>query len=152
RQPGPLRPAGVASPRLIFAGTPEFARVTLQALVEAGIEPLTVLTQPDRPAGRGRRTGPGPVKRYAEARGIPVRQPATLINSALVAELAALEADALVVVAYGLILPARLLAVPGVGGINVHASLLPRWRGAAPIQAAILAGDSETGVSLMRME
>ncbi len=139
-------------PRLIFAGTPEFARVTLQALVEAGLAPRAVLTQPDRPAGRGRRTEPGPVKRYATAHGIPVLQPPTLINSGVTAELAALEADALVVVAYGLLLPASLLALPRVGGINVHASLLPRWRGAAPIQAAILAGDRETGISLMQMD
>jgi methionyl-tRNA formyltransferase len=139
-------------PRLIFAGTPGFARVTLAALVEAGLEPAAVLTQPDRPAGRGRRTEPGPVKRYAAAHGIPIRQPATLIDKGLIAELAALEADALVVVAYGRIVPAELLAVPRVGGINVHASLLPRWRGAAPIQAAILAGDRETGISLMQME
>ncbi len=142
----------MASPRLVFAGTPGFARVTLEALVEAGIEPVAVLTQPDRPAGRGRRTQPGPVKRYAAARGIPVHQPPTLINSVFTAELAALRADALVVVAYGLIVPAELLEMPRVGGINVHASLLPRWRGAAPIQAAILAGDRETGISLMKMD
>lgn len=139
-------------PRLIFAGTPGFARVTLEALLDAGIEPLIVLTQPDRPAGRGRRTGPGPVKRCAQARGIPIRQPSTLINKHLIGELAALDADALVVVAYGLLVPAELLSVPRVGGINVHASLLPRWRGAAPIQAAILAGDRETGISLMKMD
>lgn len=140
------------APRLIFAGTPGFARVTLEALVEAGMQPLAVLTQPDRPAGRGRRTEPGPVKRYAAAHGIPVRQPSTLIDKQILADLAALEADAMVVVAYGLLVPAALLAVPRVGGINVHASLLPRWRGAAPIQAAILAGDRETGISLMKMD
>ena len=142
----------VTPSRLIFAGTPEFARVALEALVEAGAEPLAVLTQPDRPAGRGRRTEPGPVKRFAAARGIPVYQPSTLINKGFVAELAALEPDALVVAAYGLLVPAELLAVPRAGGINVHASLLPRWRGASPIQAAILAGDAETGISLMKMD
>ena len=139
-------------PRLIFAGTPEFARVSLAALVDAGAEPLAVLTQPDRPAGRGRRTEPGPVKRYAVARGIPVYQPPTLINKDFVAQLAALEPDALVVAAYGLLVPAHLLAVPRAGGINVHASLLPRWRGASPIQAAILADDAETGISIMKMD
>ena len=142
----------MTAPRLIFAGTPEFARVSLEALVEAGAEPLAVLTQPDRPAGRGRRTEPGPVKRFAAARGIPVHQPRTLINKDFVAELAALEPDALVVAAYGLLVPADLLAVPRAGGINVHASLLPRWRGASPIQAAILAGDAEAGISIMKMD
>lgn len=114
--------------------------------------PLLVVTQPDRPAGRGRKLEAGPVKRCAEARGIPVRQPETLINSALQRDLEALAPDAIVVVAYGLILPAGLLTLPRVGCINVHASLLPRWRGAAPVEAAILAGDRQTGVSLMRMD
>ena len=116
------------------------------------MKPLTVLTQPDRPAGRGRKLESSPVKRYAQAHGISVRQPETLVNSDLRRELAALEPDALVVVAYGLILPAELIELPRAGCINVHASLLPRWRGAAPVEAAILAGDPETGVSIMRMD
>jgi methionyl-tRNA formyltransferase len=140
------------SHRLIFAGTPEFARVSLSALVDAGMLPLAVLTQPDRPAGRGRRIAPGPVKRFADERGIPVWQPSTLINKGVRQELEALELDAIIVAAYGLLLPQDLLAVPRAGCINVHASLLPRWRGAAPIQAAILAGDRETGISLMQMD
>jgi len=140
------------TPRLIFAGTPEFALVSLQALCGAGQRPLAVLTQPDRPAGRGRRLTPSPVKAWAVAEGLPVLQPVSLKDAATVAELAALEPDALIVAAYGLILPPDVLDLPPAGCINVHASLLPRWRGASPIQAAVLAGDPVSGVSLMRME
>ncbi len=137
--------------RLVFAGTPEFARVSLEALVEAGRAPVAAYTQPDRPAGRGRKLKASPVKRYAESHGIPVLQPATLRNDEAIKELAALEPDLLIVAAYGLILPQAVLDIPAHGCLNVHASLLPRWRGAAPIQAAILAGDARTGISLMAM-
>ena len=138
-------------PRIIFAGTPEFAVASLRALVESGRKPIAVLTQPDRPAGRGKHLTASPVKEYAEQESIPVLQPVTLRDDAVVAELAALEPDILIVAAYGLILPQSILDVPANGCVNVHASLLPRWRGAAPIQAAILAGDTETGVCLMSM-
>jgi len=141
----------MTSPRLLFAGTPEFALASLSALVDAGHTPVAVLTQPDRPAGRGKRVTASPVKQYALERSIDVLQPATLRADAIVAELAALSADVVVVAAYGLILPQRVLDLPHCGCVNVHASLLPRWRGAAPIQAAILAGDAETGISLMAM-
>jgi len=138
-------------PRVIFAGTPEFALRSLSALVDAGIVPVAVLTQPDRPAGRGKRLRASPVKQYAGAHGIPVFQPVTLRDDEIVAELEALEPDIMIVAAYGLLLPQNVLDIPGAGCLNVHASLLPRWRGAAPIQGAILAGDSTTGVSLMAM-
>jgi methionyl-tRNA formyltransferase len=141
----------MSTPRIIFAGTPEFSVVSLRALVESGWLPVAVLTQPDRPAGRGKRLTPSPVKQYAEECGIPVLQPGTLRNDAIVAELAALQADLMVVAAYGLILPQAVLDLPRSGCVNVHASMLPRWRGAAPIQAAILAGDEQTGVCLMAM-
>lgn len=141
-----------ASPRLVFAGTPAFAVPSLDALIESGMPPRLVLTQPDRPAGRGRKLEASPVKRCAEAAGIPLRQPATLINKSVLGELAELAPDAIVVVAYGLLLPPDFIALPRAGCINVHASLLPRWRGAAPVEAAILHGDAETGVSLMRMD
>jgi methionyl-tRNA formyltransferase len=137
---------------IVFAGTPEFAGLHLQALLEAGERIVAVYSQPDRPAGRGRRLQESPVKRLATGRGLTVRQPASLRDPAAVAELAALAPDLIVVVAYGLILPPSVLAIPRLGCINVHASLLPRWRGAAPIQRAILAGDRETGVSLMQMD
>lgn len=137
--------------RVIFAGTPEFARASLSALVESGVIPVTVLTQPDRPAGRGKHLTASPVKRYAEERGISVMQPATLRDDHVVAELQALEPDVMIVAAYGLILPQNVLDIPARGCINVHASLLPRWRGAAPVQAVILAGDKTTGISLMSM-
>ncbi len=137
--------------RLVFAGTPEFARASLDALVESGRSPVAVYTQPDRPAGRGRKLTASPVKRYAVEHGIPVYQPDTLRADAAVEELRALRPDLLVVAAYGLILPQSALDVPTHGCVNVHASVLPRWRGAAPIQAAILAGDGKTGISLMRM-
>jgi len=139
-------------PRIIFAGTPAFALASLRALVEAGIEPVAVLTQPDRPKGRGRRPAASPVKEYAMERGFAVLQPASLKDPEVRAELAAFEPDLMIVAAYGLILPQAVLDLPARGCLNVHASLLPRWRGAAPIQAAILAGDSRTGISLMRMD
>ncbi|MCP5149387.1 MAG: methionyl-tRNA formyltransferase [Ectothiorhodospiraceae bacterium] len=138
--------------RIAFAGTPEFAATVLEALIAAGHVPCCVLTQPDRPAGRGRRPRPSAVKSAAEAAGLPVRQPPTLRDPAAVEALRALAPDLLVVVAYGLLLPPTVLALPRLGCVNVHASLLPRWRGAAPIQHAILAGDGETGVSIMQMD
>jgi len=137
---------------LVFAGTPGFARAVLRALVQAGMAPVLVLTQPDRPAGRGRKLTESPVKRYATEQGIRVRQPDTLKQPSLLAELHGLEPGAIVVAAYGLLFPPEILALPAHGCINVHASLLPRWRGAAPVQAAILNGDRETGISLMHME
>jgi methionyl-tRNA formyltransferase len=137
--------------RVLFAGTPEFALASLQALTGSGIVPLAVLTQPDRPAGRGKRLTASPVKLFALEHGIEVLQPATLKDPDAVARVAAFAPDILVVAAYGLILPQSVLDIPTKGCLNVHASLLPRWRGAAPIQAAILAGDAETGVSLMAM-
>jgi methionyl-tRNA formyltransferase len=138
--------------KIVFAGTPEFACESLKAMVAADYVPTLVLTQPDRAAGRGRKLAAGPVKQLAQRSGMPVRQPATLKDSRTIAELAALEPDLLVVAAYGLLLPQAVLDIPRRGAVNVHASLLPRWRGASPIQAAILAGDSETGISLMQME
>ncbi len=138
--------------RLIFAGTPAFAAEHLRALLASRHELAAVYTQPDRPAGRGRKLLASPVKRLAERAGIPVRQPASLAGPAGPRELAALRADAMVVVAYGLILPQAALDAPRLGCVNVHASLLPRWRGAAPIQRCLEAGDSETGISIMRMD
>jgi methionyl-tRNA formyltransferase len=138
--------------RLLFAGTPDFARAALQALVDAGHVPVAVLTQPDRPSGRGRKLTPSPVKELAVERDIPVMQPVTLKDPHVVGEIAALEPDIMIVAAYGLILPEAVLEVPRLGCLNVHASLLPRWRGAAPIQQAILNGDEETGICLMRMD
>lgn len=137
---------------VVFAGTPAFAAVILQALLTAGVTVSAVYTQPDRPAGRGRKLTPGPVKQLATRNALPVYQPPTLKDSQTQQTLAALRADLMVVVAYGLLLPPPVLAAPRLGCVNVHASLLPRWRGAAPIQRAILAGDSETGISLMQME
>ena len=138
--------------RLVFAGTPEFAAIHLQGLLAAGRVPVAVYTQPDRPAGRGKKLTASPVKALAEAHGIPVLQPTSLRSTEAEAELAALAPDLLIVVAYGLILPQAILDVPTHGCINVHASLLPRWRGAAPIQRAIEAGDSQTGTTIMQME
>ncbi len=138
--------------RVVFAGTPDFALASLRALIEADIRPLAVFTQPDRPSGRGRKLTSSPVKKYALDRGIGVLQPSTLKDAGAVRLLADLDPDALIVTAYGLILPQAVLDVPRRGCINVHASLLPKWRGAAPIQAAILAGDRETGISLMQMD
>jgi methionyl-tRNA formyltransferase len=137
--------------RLVFAGTPEFAVPALDALAGAGHTLAAVLTRPDRPAGRGLAPAASPVKRAAERRRVPVLQPTTLKDEAVQARLAALAPDALVVVAYGLILPQAVLEIPRLGALNVHASLLPRWRGAAPIQRALLAGDRETGVCIMQM-
>lgn len=135
---------------LIFAGTPAFALPTLQNLHAAGHKVAAVYTQPDRPAGRGRKLTASPVKSYALACGMPVRQPATLRGEE--AAIAALRVDVMVVVAYGLILPATVLNLPKHGCINVHASLLPRWRGAAPVARAIEAGDRDTGITIMRLE
>jgi len=142
----------MSNPKVIFAGTPEFAVASLKAIVEVGVIPSAVLTQPDRPAGRGKRLAASPVKQYATDQRIPVMQPVSLRDAAVVAEIAALEPDIIVVAAYGLILPQSVLEIPRVGCLNVHASILPRWRGAAPIQAAILTGDAETGTCLMSME
>lgn len=141
----------MTSPNVLFAGTPEFALASLEALVEGDVVPAAVLTQPDRPAGRGKRLTASPVKRYAVEKDIPVLQPQSLRDPASAAEIAALQPDILIVAAYGLILPQDVLDIPTHGCLNVHASLLPRWRGAAPIQAAILAADAATGVSLMSM-
>ena len=138
--------------RIVFAGTPEFAAQHLQALLEAGRQVVAVYTQPDRPAGRGQKLMPSPVKQLAVEHGIPVFQPQTLRDPAAQAELAALQPDLMVVVAYGLILPQVVLDIPRLGCINSHASLLPRWRGAAPIQRAVEAGDAESGVTVMQME
>ena len=138
--------------RIVFAGTPEFAAQHLQALLDAGRQIVAVYTQPDRPAGRGQKLMPSPVKQLALQHGIAVYQPQTLRDPAAQAELAALAPDLMVVVAYGLILPQVVLDTPRLGCINSHASLLPRWRGAAPIQRAIEAGDTRTGVCLMQME
>ncbi|HEX5755863.1 MAG TPA: methionyl-tRNA formyltransferase [Arenimonas sp.] len=137
--------------RLVFAGTPEFAVPCLRAAAERG-EVVGVYTQPDRPAGRGRQLAPSPVKAEALARGLPVFQPENFRSAAARDELRALQPDLLIVVAYGLILPQSVLDIPRHGCWNVHASRLPRWRGAAPIQRAIEAGDAETGVCLMQME
>ncbi|WP_137973901.1 methionyl-tRNA formyltransferase [Pseudomonas sp. F(2018)] len=138
--------------RIIFAGTPEFAAQHLQALLDAGREIVAVYTQPDRPAGRGQKLMPSPVKQLALQHSIAVYQPQTLRDPAAQAELAALKPDLMVVVAYGLILPQVVLDTPRLGCINSHASLLPRWRGAAPIQRAIQAGDASSGVTVMQME
>jgi methionyl-tRNA formyltransferase len=137
--------------RIVFAGTPDFAARHLAHLLAEKFRLVSAYSQPDRPAGRGKKLVATPVKALAEAHGIPVRQPLRLDESAL-AELAALEPDVMVVVAYGLLLPKAALAIPRFGCINVHASLLPRWRGAAPIERALLAGDAETGVSIMQMD
>ncbi len=139
-------------PRVVFAGTPEFAVPCLRAVLASGWDCVAVYTQPDRPAGRGRQLSPSPVKQCALEAGIPVLQPESLKDGLVQDELAGLAPELLVVVAYGLILPRAVLGLPRHGGWNVHASLLPRWRGAAPIQRAILAGDAETGVDLMQME
>ncbi len=138
--------------RVIFAGTPVFAVSALDALVAAGHVIVLVLTQPDRPAGRGLRTAPSAVKEAAERHGIAVLQPLTLRESGTQAALREAEADVLVVAAYGLILPQGVLDLPRHGALNIHASLLPRWRGAAPIQRALLAGDSVSGVCIMQMD
>ena len=138
--------------RIIFAGTPEFAAAHLQALLEQGLNIVAVYSQPDRPAGRGHKLAQSAVKQLALKHELPVFQPQSLRSADSQAELAALKPDLLVVVAYGLILPQAVLDIPRLGCINSHASLLPRWRGAAPIQRAIEAGDSESGVTVMQME
>lgn len=138
--------------RLIYMGTPDFAVPALDALYAAGHEIVCVYTQPPRPAGRGKKPRPSPVQSRAEALGLPVRHPASLKGPEEQAEFAALNADLAVVAAYGLILPRAVLDAPAQGCLNIHASLLPRWRGAAPIHRAIMAGDAETGVCIMRME
>lgn len=138
--------------RLIFAGTPAFAAAALQALIAAGHNVVLVLTQPDRPAGRGLKLVPSEVKKSAQQQGLRVEQPLTLKSAEAQAIIVETQADAMVVAAYGLILPKAVLAIPRLGCINIHASLLPRWRGAAPIQRAILAGDIETGITIMQMD
>ncbi len=138
--------------RVIFAGTPEFAAQALAAIIAAGHEVPLVLTQPDRPAGRGMALQPSPVKRLAQTHGIAVFQPQTLKDAEAQARVAEVGADVMVVAAYGLLLPQAVLDLPRYGCLNIHASLLPRWRGAAPIQRALLAGDAETGVCIMQME
>lgn len=138
--------------KLIFAGTPEFAARALHAILAAAHQVTLVLTQPDRPAGRGMALRPSPVKEVALAAGIEVFQPPTLKDPAAWERLRAERAEAMVVAAYGLILPQAVLDVPRFGCLNIHASLLPRWRGAAPIQRALMAGDAETGVAIMAME
>lgn len=138
--------------RIIFAGTPDFAARHLDALLSSGHQVVGVFTQPDRPAGRGKKLMPSPVKVLAEEHGLPIFQPASLRpqeNQQLVADL---NADVMVVVAYGLILPKAVLDMPRLGCINVHGSLLPRWRGAAPIQRSLWAGDADTGVTIMQMD
>lgn len=137
--------------KVAFAGTPEFAAVALDALIASEHDVVVVLTQPDRPAGRGRKLAPSAVKQCALDAGIAVQQPASLRDEAAQAELAAVGADVLVVAAYGLILPQAVLDMPAMGCLNIHGSLLPRWRGAAPIHRAILAGDAQTGVCIMQM-
>ena len=138
--------------RIVFAGTPEFAAEHLKALLGSSHQIVAVYSQPDRPAGRGQKLTPSPVKLLAMQHEIPVLQPQTLRDPAAQAELAALKPDLMVVVAYGLILPQVVLDIPRLGCINSHASLLPRWRGAAPIQRAVEAGDAESGVTVMQME
>jgi methionyl-tRNA formyltransferase len=146
--------------RLVFAGTPEFARVALERLHAAGFDVVLVLTQPDRPAGRGLKLQPSPVKQFAQDRHVPVAQPRSLRLDGKYPEdahaareaLRAARADVMVVAAYGLILPQWVLDTPRLGCLNIHASLLPRWRGAAPIHRAIEAGDAETGITIMQMD
>lgn len=138
--------------RIVFMGTPDFSVPVLNALVEAGHEICAVYTQPPRPAGRGKKDRPSPVHARADAIGLPVRHPVSLRSEAAQKDFAGLEADVAVVVAYGLILPQAILDAPRHGCLNIHASLLPRWRGAAPIHRAIMAGDKQTGVCIMQMD
>ena len=138
--------------RIIFAGTPEFSVPPLQALLDSGHQVVAVYTQPDRPSGRGRKLTPGPVKQLAVEHNLPVYQPQSLKTPEDQQLLIDLQADLMVVVAYGLILPQLILDAPRLGCINIHASILPRWRGAAPIQRSILAGDKETGITIMQMD
>jgi methionyl-tRNA formyltransferase len=144
-------PEGIAL-NIVFAGTPVFSSIALNALLNRAINVVAVYTQPDRPAGRGMKLTASPVKTLALSHHIPVFQPASLKSPEAQAELAALKPDLMIVAAYGLILPQAVLDIPRLGCLNIHASLLPRWRGAAPIQRAILAGDSESGVCIMQME
>ena len=138
--------------KVIFAGTPDFAAQHLHALLDAGINVVAVYTQPDRPAGRGKQLTASPVKLLAQQHQVPVFQPHSLKEAAAQEQLAALQADLMIVVAYGLLLPTAVLEAPRLGCINVHGSLLPRWRGAAPIQRAIWAGDEQTGITIMQMD
>ena len=138
--------------KVVFAGTPDFAARHLQGLIDSPHRIVAVMSQPDRPSGRGKRLQPSPVKAVALEAELPIWQPASLKNAGSESTLSHYHADILVVVAYGLILPAAILDIPRLGCLNVHASLLPRWRGAAPVQRAIEAGDTETGVSIMAME
>ncbi|MCP5373151.1 MAG: methionyl-tRNA formyltransferase [Hyphomicrobiales bacterium] len=138
--------------RLVFMGSPDFSVPALSALLDAGHDVVCVYAQPPRPAGRGQRERPCPVHAFAQARGLAVRTPRSLKDADAQADFTALEADVAVVAAYGLILPPAVLAAPRLGCVNIHASLLPRWRGAAPIQRALLAGDSETGITIMQMD
>lgn len=139
--------------RLVFAGTPDFAAAHLQALLDNGQHDIVgVYSQPDRPAGRGKKPKPSPVKQLAERAELPVFQPVNFKEDSARQELAELRADLMIVVAYGLILPQAVLDIPRLGCVNVHGSILPRWRGAAPIQRAIEAGDRETGVTIMQMD
>lgn len=138
--------------RIIFAGTPDFAAQHLSALLSSTHDVVAVYTQPDRPAGRGKKLTPSPVKVLAQEYEIPVYQPASLKNDEAQQTLAGINADLMIVVAYGLILPKAVLDAPKLGCLNVHGSILPKWRGAAPIQRAIWAGDSETGVTIMQMD
>ncbi len=138
--------------RIVFAGTPDFSVPPLQKLLESEHQLVAVYTQPDRPSGRGRKLLPGPVKTRALEAGVPVRQPASLKAAEEIDALRALQPDLIVVVAYGLLLPEPVLNIPRLGCVNIHASILPRWRGAAPIQRAIQTGDTESGVSIMRMD
>ena len=140
------------SKRIIFAGTPEFSVPPLRALLDSPHQLVGVYTQPDRPAGRGRKLSPSPVKEVALDAGIPVYQPTNFRQEGAVEELRSLNADLMVVVAYGLLLPKVVLDAPRKGCVNIHASVLPRWRGAAPLQRAVLAGDAVSGVTIMRME
>lgn len=137
--------------KIIFAGTPDFAVPTLEMLLASGHQVVAVYTQPDRPSGRGRKLQPSPVKEVALKAGVPVFQPLSFKSAEALGQLSSLNADLMVVVAYGMILPQAVLDKPRLGCINVHASLLPRWRGAAPIQRAIMAGDKHTGVTIMRI-
>jgi methionyl-tRNA formyltransferase len=138
--------------RIVFAGTPEFAAVALKSLLTSGHEIVAVYTQPDRPAGRGRKLTPSPVKQLALDHQLPVEQPLNFKQQDTIDALGAYRADLMIVAAYGLLLPENVLNLPRYGCMNIHASLLPRWRGAAPIQRAILAGDNETGITIMQMD
>lgn len=138
--------------KIIFAGTPDFAASSLAAIIKKGHQVIAVYTQPDRPAGRGKKLVTSPVKQLAEANSIPVYQPEKLTETEAQEELASLGADLMIVAAYGLLLPKAVLEMPKLGCVNIHASLLPRWRGAAPIQRAIQTGDSHTGITIMQMD